>query len=320
MRLTTERRRLNRSDTSTRLQLVAMPVETEVLNEKYWVVLVPLARVVGSGCGGCGLVSVRYAFGPSDMTVIGPSRPNWVATVAHELRGPLSALETASELLDRDFDSLDATQIRSMISGIHRRALWMRGLMENLLCSAAVSDGRFTVNARPLDVVDLAHEIEAVVRPLLDRKQQRLVISAPTTTIVHADTQRISQVLLNLISNAHKYSDAGTEIEIEITTDGSVSRVRVSDRGPGLPPGKVRSAFRAYDRAGRTDGEGLGIGLWVVRSIVLAHGGTVGALNRAGGGATFWFELRNSTAVRLVDHALGADVAPKNGFVGVGAA
>src|SRR4030081_297335 len=103
------------------------------------------------------------------MTVIAREGPSWLATVAHELRGPLTALETASELLERDFDTLDPAQIRVMVSGIHRRALWMRGMMENLLCNAAISEGRLTVHARATDIVELAHEVEGIVRPLLDR-------------------------------------------------------------------------------------------------------------------------------------------------------
>ena len=69
-------------------------------------------------------------------------RPAFLATVAHELRGPLTALETASEVLDRDFEVLDPQQMRAMISSIHRRALWLRGLMENLLCTATIRDGQ----------------------------------------------------------------------------------------------------------------------------------------------------------------------------------
>lgn len=236
--------------------------------------------------------------------------------VTHELRGPLTALETASELLERDLERLDASQIRVMVSGIHRRALWMRGLMENLLCSAAINEGRFTVHARPTDIVDIAREVDAVVGPLLDRKRQRLRIVASTSALALADAHRVSQVFLNLISNAHKYSEAGTDIEIDVTAQRDVVRVSVSDRGPGLPPDTVRSAFRAYDRAGRTDGDGLGIGLWVVRSIVRAHGGRVGVFNRAGGGATFWFELPHAATRLQPDFPLGVGFATTTEVVG----
>jgi signal transduction histidine kinase len=179
-----------------------------------------------------------------------------------------------------------------MVSGIHRRALWMRGLMENLLCSALITEGRLSVHARPLDIVELAREVEGIVRPLLQRRGQDLRLIAPTSVMAEADAHRISQVLLNLISNAHKYSAPNTQIDLEIATDGEHARVSIADRGPGLPEDIADNAFLAYERAGRRGGDGLGIGLWVVRSIMRAHGGRVGVSNRSGGGATFWFELR----------------------------
>jgi K+-sensing histidine kinase KdpD len=220
------------------------------------------------------------------------ARPSLLATVAHELRGPLAAIETSADILGRDLDRFDEEQVRAMVSGIHRRTVWLRQLLENLLCSAAVREGRLQVHRTPLDVVESVREIDSIVAPLLMRKGQTLmIVAAPTTPLVDADAHRISQVLLNLLSNAHRYADAGSEIEIAVTTQRGAVRVSVSDRGPGVPPAFLRGAFRAYDRAGRTGGEGLGIGLWVVRSIVRAHRGRVGVFNRDGGGATFWFEL-----------------------------
>jgi signal transduction histidine kinase len=136
--------------------------------------------------------------------------------------------------------------------------------------------------------------------------------------MAEADAHRISQVLLNLISNAHKYSGPNTSIEIEIATEGEFARVNISDRGPGLPEHMAQNAFRAYDRAGRADGDGLGIGLWVVRSIVRAHGGRVGVTNRAGGGASFWFELRLAAASHLEELARPvADTSAIEGMVAV---
>jgi signal transduction histidine kinase len=227
------------------------------------------------------------------MTVIPRVRPNFVATIAHELRGPVNALETASELLYRDFDLLEAEQVRVMVSGIHRRAVWMRSLLENLLVSAAIHEGRLSVHPRPLDIAEAIGEAVDLARPLFDRKSQSVTVhTVATCPLVEGDAHRITQVLLNLLTNAHKYTDSGTAIEIDVSTAPGVVRVSVSDRGPGLPSGAIAHAFRAYDRAGRSGGDGVGIGLWVVRSIVSAHGGKVGALNRVGGGATFWFDLR----------------------------
>jgi signal transduction histidine kinase len=176
----------------------------------------------------------------------------------------------------------------------------MRGLLENLLSSAAIREGRLRVHLRPLDIVETVNEIVALVGPLFEHKRQTIRVTAPAHPMVEADAHRLSQVLLNLLSNANKYAHAGSEIEVAVSTTAGGVHVSVSDRGPGLPVDQLQGAFRAYDRAGRAGGDGLGIGLWVVRSIVRAHGGHVGALNREGGGATFWFELRPTVGKRIV--------------------
>jgi signal transduction histidine kinase len=108
-------------------------------------------------------------------------RPAIIATVAHELRGPLSALQTTSELLERDFDLLDVQQIRVMVSAMHRRTLWLRDLVENLLYAATVDDGQLKLQLRPIDLNDLFADVETLVEPIIARKQQKLRIRARST-------------------------------------------------------------------------------------------------------------------------------------------
>lgn len=237
--------------------------------------------------------AVRFPSGESPMSVISVRpRPAILATVAHELRGPLSAMATASEMLERDFDLLDLQQVKVMVSSINRRALWLRGLMENLLCAATVDDGRLRIQQRPVDLRALVDEVGLLLEPLLKRKAQRLRVRArPTLPFVVGDEHRLSQVLLNLLSNASKYSGTETTVDVAITMRPGAVRVTVADRGPGVTRANAGQLFEAYNRAGRTDGDGLGIGLSVVRSIIEAHNGHVGYARRGGGGAMFWFEL-----------------------------
>src|SRR5438034_2959622 len=89
-----------------------------------------------------------------------------LATVAHELRGPLTALATSSELLAEDFAHLDPEQVKSMLGAMHRRTLWLQGLVENLLCAAIIREGRLQLNGQCLDLADVVDEVEAVVGPL----------------------------------------------------------------------------------------------------------------------------------------------------------
>jgi two-component system sensor histidine kinase KdpD len=223
------------------------------------------------------------------------TEPRVLSTVAHELRGPLTALVTSAELLVEDFDSLPPEQMREMVTTMHRGALWLHGLVENLLCAATIRDGRFQIHRQTVALEDVIEEVQPVVAPILKQKGQWLEIS-PRNVIpdIAADPRRLGQVLVNLIGNASKYTDARSAIELLLDVRGQWIRVTVADRGPGIPIGGESELFEPFHRssaAAHSAKEGVGLGLSIVRSIVEAHDGRVGAENRRGGGACFWFEL-----------------------------
>src|SRR5438552_13995987 len=97
-----------------------------------------------------------------------------LATVAHELRGPLTAIASSSELLAEDFLQLDPQQVKHMLGAMHRRTLWLQGLVENLLCAATIREGRLQLYRQSLSLVDVLVDAEAVVGPLLEQRGQRL--------------------------------------------------------------------------------------------------------------------------------------------------
>jgi two-component system, OmpR family, sensor histidine kinase KdpD len=218
-----------------------------------------------------------------------------LATVAHELRGPLTALATSSELLAEDFQHLDPELVKSMLGAIHRRTLWLQGLVENLLCAATIRERRLVLHPQSLSVSDLVADVNALVGPLLAQRGQRLRIRAPQNLPeVLADSRRLGQVLVNLILNASKFGPANTPIYVTVSVNGMGIRVAVADRGPGVPDDLAPRLFEAYYRAPAAAGggkDGVGLGLSIVKSIVEAHNGRVGVERRAGGGARFWFEL-----------------------------
>ncbi len=126
-----------------------------------------------------------------------------LATVAHELRGPLTAIATSSELLAEDFLRLDPEQVKSMLAAMHRRTLWLQGLVENLLCAATIREGRLQLYRQSLTMTDLIEDVMAVVDPLLAQRGQRLRVRLPHhLPEVLADSRRLGQVLVNLILNA----------------------------------------------------------------------------------------------------------------------
>ncbi len=219
-------------------------------------------------------------------------RASFLATLAHELRNPVCALETSSELLSRDFELLSSDEVRTMVSAIHRRAIWLHDLLENLLCAATGRDGQLQMQRRAFDMRDLIADVWPVLEPLLMQKGQRLRITAGhAVPIVAADARRLGQVLVNLVTNASKYSAAKTKIDLSIRVRRGWVRVTVADRGQGIAKERVSGLFQPYERAGRTDGEGVGIGLSIVKLIIDAHEGRLGAEPRRGGGTAFWFEI-----------------------------
>jgi len=218
-----------------------------------------------------------------------------LATVAHELRGPLTALATSSELLAEDFAHLDPEQIKSMLGAMHRRTLWMQGLVENLLCAATIREGRLQLNRQLLTLSDVVEEVEAVVGPILEQRGQRLRVRIGSRVPeIMGDNRRLGQVLINLILNASKFGPPNSSIYLTITQRDGAVRLAVADRGPGISPDQAQRLFEPYYRAPATAGsgtDGVGLGLSIVKSIVEAHSGHVGVQSRRGGGARFWFSL-----------------------------
>jgi signal transduction histidine kinase len=215
-----------------------------------------------------------------------------LATVAHELRGPLTALATSSELLAEDFAHLDHEQIKSMLGAIHRRTLWLQGLVENLLCAATIREGRLHLYRQSLSLTDLLTDVDAVVGPILAQRGQRVRIRlANHLPEVLADSRRLGQVLINLILNASKFGAPNTPIDVTITKRNGAVRVSVADRGPGVSAAQAQRLFEPYYRVPGSGVDGVGLGLSIVKSIVEAHGGLVGVDSRRGGGARFWFSV-----------------------------
>jgi signal transduction histidine kinase len=163
------------------------------------------------------------------------------------------------------------------------------------LCEVSLRDGRFYVVRKPVSLSDVISDIVPIVQPLLQRKGQHLRLVNPALLPpVLADRRRIGQVLINLISNASKYSGRAGSINLTIRVRDACVRTIISDAGPGLPKEGCAELFKPFVRA-RASVEaghaGVGLGLAIVKAIVEAHHGRVGAENRSSGGARFWFEL-----------------------------
>ena len=176
---------------------------------------------------------------------------------------------------------------------VHLSLISLQTLIDNLLESSSIEAGRFVLRQGPVYLNQVIANAAQVVQPLLERRDQSLAVSEPTfLPRLTGDAARLTQVLVNLLTNASKYSPMHSIIHLVVERKGATLRLSVIDQGAGVPPEEGDRIFRRFVR-GKDGSEqaGVGLGLHVVKTAVELHGGQVGVEQHAGGGSVFWFEL-----------------------------
>jgi len=231
----------------------------------------------------------------SDAEAVHRLLGHFLANVAHEFRTPLSALAASVELLLDQAPDLTAAELEELLTSLYLGVLGLQTLIDNLLESASIEAGHFRVHPRPSNLGEIIAAAIHTMQPLLDKHGQRLVVELPVAIpMVRADPRRVTQVLVNLLSNANKYSPDEAKIEVAAAVRGEWVRVTVTDSGSGVPPSFRKDLFRRFVHpdVGNAHGQvGAGLGLSVVKAIVDAHGGNVGVDDHPDGGSIFWFTL-----------------------------
>jgi PAS domain S-box-containing protein len=223
------------------------------------------------------------------------AQAQFVATVSHELRTPLASIKASVGLLNASIPADSPDAILRLIANIDRSTVRLESLVSDLLDLARLRSGRVRLSFQRFDLVEAANEALATMRPLMDAKRQTTSMAAPARGChVVGDRQRIGQVLLNLLSNANKYTPAGGEIEIRIRSRGSDVEFEVQDNGPGIAPEEHERVFEQFYRSenGSPDTTvGTGLGLPIAKALIDLHGGTIGVLSALGKGSTFSFAI-----------------------------
>jgi signal transduction histidine kinase len=218
----------------------------------------------------------------------------FLANISHEFRTPLASLSASVELLLEEMDYLSKEEIRELLNSLHMSVTGLQTLIDNLLESSSIEAGHFRIRRRPADLHTVVEESVRTMAPLFERRRQQVIVAEPDTyPQLDLDEVRITQVLVNLLSNASKYSPVGSSVELHVALEGCNVRVTVADHGPGLTAGERDALFQRWVRRGGQGSEhyGVGLGLLVVKAVVGGHGGEVGVLPRPGGGSVFWFTL-----------------------------
>jgi signal transduction histidine kinase/HAMP domain-containing protein len=219
------------------------------------------------------------------------SRDVVLANVSHELRTPLSAQLASIELLLDGFDGMSPDKAIDLVTSIQRSTLRLTRLVDNLLESVRIETGRAQLRRVPVEIAAVVEEAKAMTIPLLEQKGQALEVGVPAgLPDIEGDPSQLAQVLVNLIANAHKYAPAGSAIRVGAGTDGSAVSVWVEDAGPGVAIAASSSIFDRFER-GAAEGEGMGLGLWIVKNIAERHGGSIDVTPAETGGARFVVRL-----------------------------
>lgn len=221
-------------------------------------------------------------------------KEEFLLDVAHELRTPIAALSASLDLMLQDAADMPREQLASMLSGLHRGTLRLEALVENLLDVGSIQAGTFAVRAIPTSLRRCVQDAASVARPLLSAKRQEVSVRiARGCDRVVADPRRTSQVIANLLTNAHKHAPEGTRISLTAGPEEGFVVVSVRDRGPGIPEEEWERVFERFYRSRRDRGEttGIGVGLAICRAIVAAQGGTIQCRNAPEGGAIVRFSV-----------------------------
>jgi PAS domain S-box-containing protein len=221
-------------------------------------------------------------------------RSYFLANISHEFRTPLSALKASVELLLDGVGTFTQDETLQLVRSVHFSVTSLQTLVDNLLESVSIEAGRFRIRRRPTDVALLVQDASALMKPLLERRNQQLITSVPECMpVLSVDPMRLTQVLVNLLSNASKYGPTDEPIELTIELGEAAVKISVADRGSGIPLGERDNIFRRFIRLDEKDNTqyGIGLGLSVVKTIVESHGGAVGLGEHQGGGSAFWFTI-----------------------------
>lgn len=212
-----------------------------------------------------------------------------VSTVSHELRSPLTSVRGYTSLLLKRWDDVEDDDRKEMLGQIDKDARRISRMIGELLEVSRIETGKVSLNREETDLVSLARESVAKVKMAYPSLEATIAVKGVIAP-VWIDADRVQQVLTNLVENACKYaSPVGISVVLESAAD--LATVSVSDCGPGIPPADLPRLFQQFFRSKEGRPTGTGLGLWICRGLIEAHGGTLTASSVERRGTTFVFTL-----------------------------
>jgi signal transduction histidine kinase len=218
------------------------------------------------------------------------AREDFISIASHELRTPLTPLSLQIDRLKRRLGSgrYAPEDLETIQSSLQRQTDRLTGLVDILLDITRLRSGRMTLDRESLDLAALARDTVEGLAEELARAHCAVSIAAPQPVLGRWDRTRLQQALTNLLTNAAKYGQ-GAAVAVSVTTADGAARLVVADQGPGIAFDEQSRLFQRFARLPSTTARagGLGLGLYITREIIEAHGGTIRLESRPGHGATF---------------------------------
>jgi signal transduction histidine kinase/HAMP domain-containing protein len=229
-----------------------------------------------------------------ELEIASKHKSDFLANMSHELRTPLNAILGYTELiLDKIYGDVPET-IQEVLERVEKNGRHLLGLINDVLDLSKIEAGQLVLSLDDYSMKEVVHTVFTSVESLAAEKNLELKVSvSPEVAHGKGDQQRISQVFLNLVGNAIKFTEAG-EVRIEATASNDTFVLSVSDTGPGLSEAdqqRVFEEFHQVDGSSTRKKGGTGLGLSIAKRIVEMHGGRIWVESTVGKGSTFWFTL-----------------------------
>ena len=230
----------------------------------------------------------------TELAAVRRARDSVLANISHEFRTPLAAQLASIELLLEGMETLEPAQQKELVMSLERGALRLTRLIDNLLESVRIESGQLNIRHQSVDLAEVVDDAQALIGSLLTLRRQTLEVLLPENLpYIDGDLPRLTQVFVNLLANANKFSPEGSIVRVGAEAADGYVLTWVEDEGPGPASGETDAIFARFQRGSGEEPEpgGLGLGLWIVKSIIDRHAGTISLVRTEQGRTRFIIKL-----------------------------
>ncbi|MDB4888929.1 MAG: sensor protein [Gemmatimonadetes bacterium] len=221
------------------------------------------------------------------------AKSQFLATMSHELRTPLNAIGGYVQLVELGIHGPITDAQRETLGRVMRSQRHLLRLINDLLNLARIEAGHVDYRISPVAVAELVAGVLPMIEPQMAAASLTLSISTPRSVHVQADRDKAEQILINLLTNAMKFTPPGGRVDVDVTLDdnGTCANIRVSDTGIGIRSEKLKSIFEPFVQLQERQTEGTGLGLAISRDLAVGMGGDLRVASELGTGSTFTLVL-----------------------------